>query len=165
MKHFSTTTRYRDRLVRVFEDRRNDEGGFVAGAEMLIFGVLAFVMGSLLIINVWNVIDSSLAVSAAAREGARTFTESDPDVAWAQSQARMIEVMNEFGRGDRAVAPSLPAIESYQRCAVVTVTAGYDVALVTIPLFGQFGTMTRVEASHSSRIDTYRSGDFDGTCS
>lgn len=131
---------------------------------MLIFGVLTFVMGSLLIINVWNVIDASLAVSAAAREGARTYTEADPDTAWAQSRAAMFEVMDDFDRGDRVVAPSSPTLGSYQRCAVVTVTVGYDVALVKIPLFGQFGTMTRVESSHSSRIDAYRSGDFEGTC-
>lgn len=155
---------FRRTVERVFRERRYDDRGFVAGAEMLIFGVLAFVMGSLLIINVWNVIDSSLAVSAAAREGARTFTESNPDTAWDQSRARMVEVMDEFDRSDRLVAPSLPSVGSYERCAVVTVTAGYDVALVRIPLFGQFGTMTRVESSHSARIDAYRSGDFDGSC-
>lgn len=157
-------THLRQVLVRAVQARRGDDRGFVAGAEMLIFGVLAFVMGSLLIVNVWNVIDANFAVSAAAREGARTYTEADPDVAWSQSRARMIEVMDEFDRGDRAVAPSSPSLGSYRRCAVVTVTAGYDVALVRIPLFGQFGTMTRVEASHSSRIDAYRSGDFDGEC-
>lgn len=145
-------------------DRLLDERGFVAGADMLIFGVLAFVMGSLLVVNVWNVIDASFAVSAAAREGARTFTESDPDTAWAESQSRMLEVMDEYGRSDRAVSPQLPNVGSYERCAVITVTAEYDVALVRLPIFGQFGTMTRVSASHSERIDAYRSGDFDGSC-
>ena len=157
-------TRLRRQLRQMVDDRRHDDRGFVAGAEMLIFGVLAFVMGTLLIINVWNVIDATLAVNAAAREGARTFTESDPETAWVDSQNRMAEVMDEFGRGDRAVPPSLPEIGSFQRCAVATVTAEYDVALVRLPLFGQFGTMTRVEASHSSRIDAYRSGDFEGEC-
>lgn len=145
-------------------ERLLDERGFVAGADMLIFGVLAFVMGSLLVINVWNVIDASFAVSAAAREGARTFTEADPDTAWSESQSRMLEVMDEYGRGDRAVAPQLPAVGNYERCAVITVTAEYDVALVRLPIFGQFGTMTRVSASHSERIDAYRSGDFNGAC-
>ncbi len=153
----------RERVAAAIADRRQDDRGVVAGAEMLIFGALAFVMGSLLVVNVWNVIDASLAVSAAAREGARTYTEADPDTAWSQSQARMAEVLNEFDRGDRALAPSISS-GSYQRCAVVTVTAGYEVALVRLPLFGQFGTMTTVESSHTSRIDAYRSGNFDGAC-
>lgn len=148
----------------VIDDRRDDDRGFVAGAEMLIFGVLAFVMGSLLIINVWNVIDATFAVSAAAREGARTFQEADPDTAWAESQARVLEVMTEYGRADRAITPELPQIGSYERCAVITVTAEYDVALIRLPLFGQFGTITRVSSSHSGRIDAYRSGDFGGSC-
>ena len=151
-------------LRQAVADRRYDDRGFVAGAEMLIFGVLAFVMGSLLVINVWNVIDSSLAVSAAAREGVRTFQESDPNNAWAASQTRMADVMDDFGRSDRAVPPSLPTVGSYERCAVITVTAEYDVALVRLPLFGQFGTMTRVSSTHSGRIDAYRSGDFGGEC-
>ncbi len=145
-------------------DRRNDDRGFVAGAEMLIFGVFAFVMGSLLIVNVWNVIDSSLAVSAAAREGVRTFQESNPNDAWSDSQARMAEVMSDYGRSDRYRAPSLPSGGSYERCAVISVTASYDVALVRLPLFGQFGTMTEVSSTHSGRIDAYRSGDFGGGC-
>ena len=154
----------RTRLSKMIDDRRHDDRGFVAGAEMLLFGVFAFVMGSLLIINVWNVVDSTLAVSAAAREGARTFTEGDPSTAWAESQSRMSEVMDEFNRSDRAVAPTVSTPSGFERCAVVTVTAQYDVALVRIPLFGQFGTLTRVEASHSSRIDGYRSGNFGGEC-
>ena len=144
--------------------RRHDDRGVVAGTDMLIFGVLAFVLGSLLIINVWTVIDASLAVSAAAREGARTYVESDPATAWPEAQARMNDVMADYGRSARAVPPSPPAIDAYERCAVVTMTVEYDVALVSLPIFGTFGSLTRIDASHSERIDAYRSGEFEGSC-
>ena len=144
--------------------RKYDDRGFVAGAEMLLFGVFAFVMGSLLIVNVWNVIDSSLAVSAASREGVRTFQEATPDTAWSASQVRVMEVLEDYNRSDRALTPQIDAA-SFERCGLVTVTAEYQVALVRIPLFGQFGTMTKVSSTHSGLIDGYRSGDFGGSCS
>lgn len=144
-------------------DRRSEDRGFVAGAEMLIFGVFAFVMGSLLIINVWNVIDASFAVSAASREGVRTFQEAAPDTAWEASQGRVMEVLDDYNRSDRALPPQIDA-DAFVRCGLVTVTAEYEVALVRIPLFGQFGTMTAVSSTHSGLIDGYRSGDFGGSC-
>lgn len=144
--------------------RSADERGVVAGSDMLLFGFLAFVLSSLVIVNVWSVIDASLAVSSAAREGARTFVEAAPDTAWAESQARVNDVMANFGRTDRAVPVEAPQIDAYERCAVVTVTVEYDLALIRLPLFGDFGSLTRIDASHSERIDAYRSGDFEGSC-
>lgn len=144
--------------------RHRDERGVVAGSDMLVFGLLALVISSLVIVNVWAVIDASLAVSAAAREGARTYVESDPATAWADTQLRMNEVMSDYGRSDRAVAPAPPFFVEYERCAVITITAEYDVALISLPLFGDFGSLTRIDASHSERIDAYRSGNFEGSC-
>ena len=43
---------------------------------MLPFGVLIFVVGSLLIANAWAVVDAKLATTAAAREAARAYVES-----------------------------------------------------------------------------------------
>lgn len=145
-------------------DRFLDERGVVAGSDMLLFGFLAFVLSSLVIVNVWTVIDASLAVSAAAREGARTYVEADPATAWEQTRQRMDDVMADYGRTDRAVAPSPPALDTYERCAVVTITAEYDVALISLPLFGDFGSLTRIDATHSERVDAYRSGEFEGSC-
>jgi hypothetical protein len=145
-------------------ERMSDERGVVAGSDMLLFGFLAFVLSSLVIVNVWTAIDASLAVSSAAREGARAYVEADPNTAWAQAQARMSDVMEDYGRTRGAVPPNPPDIARYERCAVVTITAEYDVALISLPLFGEFGSLTRIDASHSERIDPYRSGEFEGTC-
>ena len=150
--------------LHLLRSRASDDRGVVAGSDMLLFGFLVFVLTSLVIVNVWTVIDASLAVSSAAREGARTYVEADPNTAWAEARARMDDVMADYGRTSRAVPPSPPTIATYERCAVVTITAEYDVALINLPLFGDFGSLTRIDASHSERIDAYRSGDFEGSC-
>ncbi|MBA2283441.1 MAG: hypothetical protein H0W25_19710, partial [Acidimicrobiia bacterium] len=50
-----------------------DERGQMGGIEALPFGLLIFVVGALLVANAWAVIDAKLAVTAAAREAARTW--------------------------------------------------------------------------------------------
>jgi len=150
-------------ITSCWRQRRHDDRGVVAGSDVLIFGVLAFVFGSLLIINVWAVIDASLAVSAAAREGARTYVEADPGSAWGDAQAQMNEVMNNYGRNDRPVTVKR-STTNYERCQPVTITVEYSVPLIDIPLFGEFGSLGNVKSEHTERIDAYRSGQFEGGC-
>jgi hypothetical protein len=54
-----------------WRDRLRDEGGAVGGLEVLPFGLLIFVVGILLVVNAWAVVDAKLAAEAAAREAAR----------------------------------------------------------------------------------------------
>ncbi len=143
---------------RIAQDR-----GAVGGLEMLPFGFLIFVLGSLIIVNAWTVIDSWMAVSTASREAARVFVESDPGDAWPAAAARIDEVMRDYGRHERLVPPVAPT-GTYERCAAVTITVAYDVAFIQVPIFGGFGSLTRIESSHTERIDPWRSGDFEGTC-
>ncbi|MGI9607830.1 MAG: hypothetical protein ACR2P0_17010 [Acidimicrobiales bacterium] len=139
------------------------ERGAIGGMEMLPLGFLVFVVGSLLIVNAWTVVDSWLAVSAAAREGARTYVEADPDEAWPEARSRILEVMDNYGRGGRALDPTPPAVD-FERCSLVTITASYDLAFINLPFVGGFGALTNIEASHSERIDPYREGPFEGSC-
>ena len=154
-----TATR-RERLT----ERLRDERGAVGGMEMLPLGFLVFVVGTIMVLNAWTVVDSWMAVSTAAREGARVYVESDPATAWPDAEARILEVMDDYGRGDRALAPTPPAIGEYERCVVVTITAGYELAFINLPFVGGFGSLDTIEARHSERIDPYRAGDFEGGC-
>lgn len=52
------------------------EDGAVGGLEGLVFGVLIFVFGLLMIMSAWNVIDTKLAVASAAREAVRAYVET-----------------------------------------------------------------------------------------
>lgn len=145
--------------------RARDERGQAGGMEMLPFGVLIFVAGSLLIFNVWAVIDTKAAAEAAAREAARVFVEApappgDPvadDVArWysVESARRVLEA-----RGlDPSPAYVVVDAPGLIRCAPVDVSVSYPVAYVSMPFLGSFGPDFTVTATHTERVDPYRSG-------
>lgn len=140
-----------------------DERGAVGGMEMLPLGFLVFVVSMIMILNAWTAVDSWLAVSTASREAARAYVEADPDDAWPAAHDRIVDVMGDYGRSGRMIAPVAPS-GPFERCAVVTVTVGYDLAFINLPILGGFGSVTTIESSHSERIDPYRSGDFTGGC-
>ena len=122
-----------------------NEDGFVAGAEGMAFGVLVFVIGLLVVVQGWSVIDARAATGAAAREAARTFVESDdPDSAWTDAQDAAREAMTGYGRdGDELRFVNEPPVLT--RCERVTVVVEYDVAGLT------------VTGRHSEIVDPYRS--------
>lgn len=153
------------RLQDFWVTRRSDDRGIVAGSDILFFGLLAFVVGSMLIINVWAVIDASFATSAASREGARVFVESvDEGTARTDARQTVNEVMSDYGRDDTPARVGIVATEGFARCAVISVTVEYDVPFIQLPGFGTFGSLTTVESAHSERVDAYRSGEFVGDC-
>lgn len=144
--------------------RLRDDRGIVAGSDVLLFGFAAIVLTAIVVINAWLVVDTALAVSAAAREGARAFVESD-DLTSAEnaSAAAVGQVLAEYGHTNPSGAqPAQIMIDGgqFRRCAVVTVEASVDVDLVNVPFFGALGSHT-ISASHSERIDPFRSGAFD----
>jgi len=143
--------------------RLREQRGATAGMEVIPFGFLIFVLGAVMMINSWTVIDSWMAVSAAAREGARTYVESDPVTAWPDAQRAVQNVMDDYGRGTRAL-PATRSSDDYRRCEVVTITASYEIALINAPFIGSFGSFTTIDSSHTERIDPFRSGDFAGSC-
>ena len=68
--------------------RCRGDDGFVGGTEGILFGVVVFVFGTLILFNAWAVIDAKMAVSSAARETARTLVEGPGDVAPAVEAGR-----------------------------------------------------------------------------
>ena len=55
----------------------NEDCGQVGGIEVLPFGLLVFIVGTLLVANAWAVVDAKLAVTSAAREAVRSYVEAD----------------------------------------------------------------------------------------
>lgn len=125
----------------------------------MIFGVLVFVVGALLVANVWTVIDAKLMVSAASREATRSYVEA-PDSATAIDRAATAADLVRSGHGRKADAFSLnlTAAEGFNRCASVEFEASYDVDLISVPFLGGFGRGLTVEARHREIIDPFRSG-------
>ena len=142
-----------------------DERGQVGGIEGLIFGVLIFVFGTLLVTNAWSVVDAKLAATAAAREAARTFVEGTA-AADAERAARGAAQDAIEGHGRRWERATLDlSRETFARCARVTAAVDYEAPLIVIPLLGQHGSGFTVSAKHSELVDPYRSGlGAEGAC-
>ncbi len=149
--------------------RWRDEEGFVAGGEALALGVVVFVVGALLVLNAWRLVDGKLAVETAAREAARGVVEApvevllDPAAAHGVAEARARATMLSHRGSDddpdatwRFVTAGLTGATA--RCAPVTASVTVQVDTVRVPLVPVgLGTVTLV-GTHTERIEPYRSG-------
>ena len=142
---------------------RDGERGAVGGLEAIPFGLLIFVVAVLLIANAWAVVDAKLAVTAAAREAARTWVEGSGDPAPAEAAAA--EAVAGHGRDPERLELDLSAPTGFGRCAPVVVRATYVVPALSLPWVGGFGDGFEVSARHSERVDPFRD-DLEGgaTC-
>lgn len=139
------------------------ERGAVGGLEAIPFGLLVFVVAVLLVANAWAVVDAKLAVTAAAREAARTWVEGSGDAGPARDAAA--EAVAGHGRDPDRLELDLSAPTGFGRCAPVVVRATYHVPALSLPWIGGFGDGFDVSARHSERVDPFRD-DLEGgaTC-
>jgi hypothetical protein len=141
--------------------RPSDETGAVGGIEVLPFGFLVFVAGTLLLANAWGAVEGKAAASAAAREAARAYVESTgpADVALAEAQAAAAAAIEGHGHDPARMRLRPIGALSFQRCARATFEVTYDVATVDVPWIGAFGDgFVSTSARHSEVVDPYRSG-------
>ena len=132
------------------------ERGQAGGAEVLAFGLLVFVVGTLILINAWAVIDAKLAVNGAAREASRAYVESNPADAEAAAVDAARDALRGHGRSPDRLRLGHDDVP-FERCARVTFTASYRVPLVSLPFVGGLGSGFEVRARHSEIIDPYAS--------
>ena len=142
--------------------RAKAEDGFVAGAESLAFGVLIFVLGTLLIVNLWAVVDARFATSAAAREAVRaaTATNADAGAGAALAAARQAAAVALAGHGidpGRAQVVPVGALR-LERCAEVTMRVALTVPALVLPGIGRGTAAFEVVGEHREVVEPYRSG-------
>lgn len=140
--------------------RCRGDAGQVGGIEALPFGLLIFVVGSLLIANAWAVVDAKFATDAAARQAVRTYVEGhDADLALEAARVAGLDAVEAHGR-DRTRADVAPVGEvALERCARVTFEVAYEVPALSLPFIGGFGRAPfRVRSTHSELVDPFRSG-------
>ena len=159
------------------DDRRDDhrgaridlhaQGGFVAGGETLLLGSLVFLVGILLAVNAWNVVDARMSTDGVAREVARTLVEADGGPAL---QARLDEVASAtLAAMGRDGTPRLAYLDPsgrevsdpaalVQRCDRVTVRATITITTARLPFVGTWGTPWTITGQHHEIVDPYRSG-------
>lgn len=137
--------------------RGGDESGFAGGLAGLLFGVLIFLLGTLLVGYGWAVVQTKAAVVDAARQAARTYVEA-PDALDAYQSARVAADASLAGRGrDPARASMQVSSGSFGRCARITITVTYPAPVLVLPLPGLLGG-SAVRAEHSELVDPFRSG-------
>jgi hypothetical protein len=139
--------------------RCRGDAGQVGGIEALPFGLLIFVVGSLLIANAWAVVDAKFATDAAARQAVRTFVEgADETTARDEAITAGLAAIEGHGRDpDRARVAPIGNL-SLTRCARVTFEAEYDVPALSLPFIGGYGGAPfRVRSTHTELVDPYRS--------
>lgn len=146
--------------------------GLIAGAEVLPFGLLLFVVGSLFVAQIWAVIDAKFATDSAAREAARTYAEATapatPGGAGAQSHAIEAGTAALLAHGRDAGRAQLTAsvegsgtanpTDGFQRCGEATFTATYQVPMLVLPWVGGFGDGIEVSSEHTAIVDPFRDG-------
>jgi hypothetical protein len=141
--------------------RLSGDAGVVGGLEVLPFGLLTFVVGSLLVANAWAVVDTKLAVTSASREAVRRYVEA-PDRSSAVERALAVgrEAMRGHGRDPRELELQVDhdGNRPFARCVRVRAIATYPVPALDLPWIGGFARGFDVTASHSEIIDPFRAG-------
>ncbi len=140
--------------------RHCGDRGQVGGIEVLPFGFLMFVAVTLIVANAWGVLDARFAVTTAAREAVRAYSEADDiDEATQLALHRAEETLHAYGRGGSRARVSDPVTDGpHRRCGRVSVTVEYDLPVVAVPFIGGFGNAATVESTHTEVIDAFRSG-------
>lgn len=136
---------------------RKGESGQLGGLEALVFGVMIFVLGTLVISNAWAVIDVKMQLAGAARQGVRAFIQAAPgsDPLGVATRAARAALGAEGGDPTRMI---VSATGTLSRCDRVTITVRYRVPLITVPLLGGFSHGFTDSARDSQIVDPYRSG-------
>ncbi|HWW52223.1 MAG TPA: hypothetical protein VNY84_00530 [Acidimicrobiales bacterium] len=136
----------------------SDESGQVAGIEGLVFGLLIFIVGTLIVANAWGVIDAKMAASSAAREAARTYVKAPAGSdALGLAVAAGTDTLHSLGRRGSDLRVELVA-GTFARCSTVTFRVSVPVPLLKLPWLGSHGTGFTAVASHTEIVDPYRSG-------
>ncbi len=144
--------------------RSRGERGVVGGIEALPFGLLIFVCGTLLLANVWAVVDAKLAVEDAARQAGRAYAESGAESASGAADRAARQAMAGAGRDPSRLTISASRLP-FRRCGIVEHQTSYQVAAIKLPFIGGFGRGFTVQGSHRDVIDPFRSGiEGDGAC-
>ena len=148
---------------------RRGERGQAGGMEVLPFGLLVFVGGALLLVNIWGVVDTKFAADAAAREAARWVVESaglgtTPEAVRDGATSVARQTMADHGRAGPATVEVGPPDAAFVRCERIEVTVSIEVPAIRLPFVGGFGDAFDVQATHGELVDPTRSG-VDGMAS
>ncbi len=130
----------------------------MGGFEGLLFGLLIFVVGTLLVAYAWAVVDTKAATEDAARQAVRTFVEAPTaGVAGPEAQQAALDALAGYGRSASRARVALVS-GGFVRCQRVVISVSYPAPLVELPFVGALGRGGTITSEHSELVDPYRSG-------
>lgn len=135
--------------------------GQAGGFEAVAFGLLIFMIGSLVVTSAWAAIDVKLAVNAASRDAARAYVEApDAESAWVRADAAARAAIAGQGRDPARLHDVTiePLGAPYGRCVRMVAVVAYPMPVLSLPWVGTLGDGIVIRASHSELVDPYRSG-------
>lgn len=134
----------------------HDERGVVGGADAVALGVLVLVVGSLIIVNAWAVIDTRSALDAAAREYLRAYTEADDaGTARLAGESAARSVLHQRGTPLTGLVVTPPDGAAFGPCASASVELAVTVPAVRLPFVGGMGS-TVAAVRHRELVDGHR---------
>ena len=135
--------------------RRRTERGAV-GAEALAFGALILVAGTLVFVNVWSVVETRLAVDAAAREYLRVYTGAgDHDGATRRAELAARVTLAARGTPLEGLRIDPPDPGSFGPCGEAAVVLTATVPAARLPFVGTLAR-TEVRVEHRELVDAHR---------
>lgn len=137
------------------------EGGFVAGAESLIFGVVIFVLGTIVVLNAWSALDARFAAAAAARDAVRAVVQA-PAGSDLAAVAESAAVAAFAGHGREPAGLEVIWIgdgdgPQRARCGEVRFRVETTVDVVLLPRWSSPPSF-QVSALHAELVESYRAG-------
>ncbi len=136
---------------------RRDDAGQAGGYEIIPFGLLVFVAGTLLIIDIFSVVDAHRGVQDAARAGAQASVHASSRAA-ADAAARRAAMAAIDGNGRTPARILVTFDDGFVRCGHVTVTVEEHVPAIRLPFVGGVGRRSRVTGTQTELIDPFRDG-------
>jgi hypothetical protein len=134
------------------------DAGFVGGFAGLLFGLLLFIAGTLLVAYAWGVVDTKNAAVEAARQAVRTYVQA-PDAATAYPDAEQAADRALVGYGRNPSDAQIRVVSgAFARCQRVTIEVSYPAPALVLPFIGRVGRGQAVHAQQSELVDAYRTG-------
>ncbi|MCO5313095.1 MAG: hypothetical protein M9952_09220 [Microthrixaceae bacterium] len=131
---------------------RSDERGYAGGVETVPFGILVFVAGTMLMVNLWAVVDAHVTLDAAARDYLRAYTGAvDRDGALDAGTEALRRSIGERWTDIEVSAPPEP----FGPCRPATVRIEVTIDSVRLPFVGTIGSHT-ISSTQSELVQPYR---------
>jgi hypothetical protein len=139
-----------------------NERGVAGGAEALAFTTLILLAGTLVMVNVWSLVETRVALDAAAREYLRTYTHQDDHhaaVTAGELVARAVLTGRDTPLSELRFVHPDPS--TFGPCGMATVAISASVPAARVPFIGTLAR-SRVRIEHHDLIGLHREVNSNG---